>query len=73
MSAASRGSGVIQSCVGQLLPGIIEFIARAAESDLQVGDPKLVSLAEALKSIVGVLGGVTGDQSESLSPFDLFC
>ncbi|KAK4701730.1 HEAT repeat-containing protein 5, partial [Phenoliferia sp. Uapishka_3] len=58
LAAASRGSGVVQFCVGQLLPGLIEYIARAAESDYQAGDPKLASLAEVLKSFVGVLTGV---------------
>lgn len=61
IGAASRGSGVLQFCVGQLLPGLIEYIARSAEQDYLVGDPKLQSLAEALKSFVGVLGSVSNE------------
>lgn len=67
LTAAARGSGVVQFCVGQLLPGLIEYIARAAEADYQPGDPKLVALAEVLKSFVGVLTAV-GPQHRSSSP-----
>ncbi|KAI5476389.1 Armadillo-type fold domain containing protein [Pseudohyphozyma bogoriensis] len=68
LTAAARGSGVVQFCVGQLLPGVIEFIARAAEEDYQSGDPRLVGLAEVLKAFVGVLSGVPeGHRTQSLS------
>jgi hypothetical protein len=49
---------VLQFCVGQLLPGVIEYIVRAAESDYAVGDRRLVSLGEVLKAFVSVLSGV---------------
>ncbi|KAM0751074.1 ARM repeat-containing protein [Meredithblackwellia eburnea MCA 4105] len=68
LAAAARGSGVIQFCVGQLLPGLIEFIARGAEADYQTGDPKLASLAEVVKSFVSVLTGVAENhRTQSLS------
>lgn len=58
MVAAARGVGAVQSCVGQLLPGLIEYVARAAEAEYSTGDPRLVALAEVLRCFVGVLGGV---------------
>lgn len=56
---------MLQFCVGQLLPGLIEYIARAAEADYATGDPKLAALAEVLKSFVGVLSGVPIDRRRS--------
>lgn len=69
--AAARGSGVVQFCVGQLLPGMIEYIARAAESDYLPGDTQLVSLAEVLKAFVSVLGSVGVAQRSSSSSLPL--
>lgn len=56
---------MLQFCVGQLLPGLIEYIARAAEADYAAGDPKLVALAEVLRAFVGVLSSVPIDRRES--------
>lgn len=64
LAAASRGPGVLQFCVGQLLPGLIEYIARAAEADYASGDARLVALAEVLKAFVGVLSSVPIDRRE---------
>lgn len=56
----------MQYCVGQLLPGLIEFIARAAESDYAAGDPKLASLGEVLKAFVAVMSAAPLDRRASL-------
>lgn len=68
LSAASRGSGVVQSCVGHLLPGLIEFIARAAETGDSAGDARLTTLGEVLKCLVAVLSGVVDAQRTSSPP-----
>lgn len=72
IAASSRGSGVLQFCVGQLLPGLIEYIAVAAEHEYPIGDPKLLTLTEALKSFVGVLGNVAVEHRQCFFSFQLF-
>ncbi|SCV73304.1 BQ2448_7230 [Microbotryum intermedium] len=68
LAAASRGFGVLQFCVGQILPTLIEFVAKASESELQSGDAKLVQLAEVIKALVAVLTSVAVDRkTQSLS------
>ncbi|SGY11546.1 BQ5605_C090g13049 [Microbotryum silenes-dioicae] len=68
LAAASRGSGVLRYCVGQILPTLIEFVAKASRTELQAGDPALVQLAEVLKALVVVLTGVAIDRrTQSLS------
>lgn len=58
---------MLQYCVGQLLPGLIEYIARAAEADYAAGDPKLGALAEVLKSFVMVLSAAPIDRRECIA------
>lgn len=50
---------------------MIEYIARAAESDYLPGDTQLVSLAEVLKAFVSVLGSVGVAQRSSSSSLPL--
>jgi hypothetical protein len=50
--AASRGSGVLQFCAGQVLPGLIEFVAREAEKgDVSKDNVRAMALREALASL----------------------
>ncbi|SDA02873.1 BZ3501_MvSof-1269-A2-R1_Chr11g02774 [Microbotryum saponariae] len=62
LAAASRGSGVLRYCVGQILPTLIEFVAKASKTELQAGDPTLIQVAEVLKALVAVLTGVAIDR-----------
>ncbi|GAA6010487.1 hypothetical protein JCM11491_006962 [Sporobolomyces phaffii] len=67
--AASRahGSGTLSFCVGQLLPGVIELVARTAEhhepssSSSSSTDPPLRVLEEVVKAFVAVLTTVTAE------------
>lgn len=63
---SSRATGTLKFCVGQLLPGAIEFIAQAAERDYPGADKRLVALSELLKAVVGVLTTV-GEELRKLN------
>ncbi|GAA6063853.1 hypothetical protein JCM10212_000333 [Sporobolomyces blumeae] len=68
--AASRtqGSDILNFCVGQLLPGVVEIVARAAESGYAASDPRIKTLEEVLKAFVGVLINVKPERrTQSLS------
>ncbi|GAA5914098.1 hypothetical protein JCM5296_003575 [Sporobolomyces johnsonii] len=67
-ASRSQASGVLAFCIGQLLPGVIELIARAAETNYPANDPKFKGLEEALKAFVGVLTAVEPERrTQSLS------
>jgi len=62
-ASRSRGSGILSFCIGQLLPGVIELVARAAEDKGGAGynatsDARYRSLEEVLKGFVAVLSNV---------------
>lgn len=66
-ASRSQGSGILTFCVGQLLPGVIEIVARAAEDNYSMQDPRYRSLDEVLKAFVAVLLHVAVDRREFCS------
>ncbi|GAA5889046.1 hypothetical protein JCM6882_009727 [Rhodosporidiobolus microsporus] len=67
-SRTQAAGGVLTFCVGQFLPGIVELVARAAESSYAANDPRFKGLDEALKAFVVVLTSVAAERkSQSLS------
>ncbi|GAA5821540.1 hypothetical protein JCM11251_000898 [Rhodosporidiobolus azoricus] len=67
-SRTQAAGGVLTFCLGQLLPGIIELVGRAAESGYAANDPKLRGLDEALKALTTVLMAVPAERKpQSLS------
>ena len=69
MVAATRGSGALQFCTGQLLPGLIEFIARQLERDgLSKDQLRIAALQEALTALAVIVDVFPADQRMLLSP-----
>ncbi|GAA5946242.1 hypothetical protein JCM3765_000165 [Sporobolomyces pararoseus] len=67
-ASRSQGSGILSFCIGQLLPGVVEIIARAAESNYTTQDPRYRSLEEVLKAFVAVLMNVDSERrTQSMS------
>jgi len=72
VAAGLRGSasGVVQYCVGRLMPCLVELVARAGEEGRawQAGEPRLVGLTEAVKALGLVVGAVPAERrTEALS------
>lgn len=63
-----RSSGVVQYCLTQLLPTIVEYIARVAESDRIPSEAELSVLTEVLKAFISVFDAVPATQSTFRSP-----
>ncbi|GAA5906312.1 AP-1 complex accessory protein LAA1 [Sporobolomyces salmoneus] len=67
-ASRSQGSGILSFCSGQLLPGAIELVARAAEDNLTTQDPRYRSLEEVLKAFVPVLMSTSAERrTQSMS------
>jgi hypothetical protein len=60
--AASRGSGALQFCTGQLLPGLIEFVARQLEREgLSKDNVRIAALQEALAALSALIDVVPAE------------
>ncbi|GAA5869068.1 hypothetical protein JCM16303_000350 [Sporobolomyces ruberrimus] len=67
-ASRSQGSGILSFCIGQLLPGVIELVARGAENNYAAVDPRYRALEEVLKSFVSVLLSVAAERrTQSMS------
>ncbi|GAA5876048.1 hypothetical protein JCM8547_003540 [Rhodosporidiobolus lusitaniae] len=60
--------GVLTFCIGQLLPGVIELVSHAAQSDLAANDPRSKGVEEAIKALILILTSVPPERkTQSLS------
>jgi hypothetical protein len=65
--AASRShsaTGVLTFCTTQLLPSVVELVARAAEQSYVPTDPRFKGTEEAIKAFVALLLAVPTERSE---------
>lgn len=63
--ASGRGNGVLQYCVGQLLPGLANVLAKSAGTKREPSEPQYAATTEILKTFVGLYSMIAAEHRAS--------